>query len=440
MKMTKRGIATGLTVCVAVAAWVAPAADIYVSLASGKNKNAGTKEAPLKNLWKALEKAEAGDVIHVAEGNYPGKMKCGWVQMEKPCSIVGGYSNDFAQRDPLKFKTMLQPTNDQNDKKGSAMALFLVNFNNKPFSGFKIVVDGLIFDDGFASSYHAVKGKPEGLETGMWLAGPAKGAHDKFPSADRCSIYSVTSGRAEGDITIRNCAFVNGSNMGVNLSWYKGHVLMVNNIFCNNRMIAAQVSCSAATPSVTWEFARNTVVYTWSRQDDLADMGYALRVNAGVEANIHDNIIGLNVMSGFDGAMGDPKKKKIRLDNNVFFLNRESDVQVTVSPSIAKVRVEDFEDLEGYGGIESIEGNTSLDDPAAFVGHLNARYLEAFLAIKVTPSLKFDEEESEALGEAFGLEELSMSSDMYANRYPLDDALKLFGVMNGKGAQKDLSR
>ncbi len=41
----------------AVAATAAQAADIYVSLETGKNKNEGTKEAPLKNLWKALENA-----------------------------------------------------------------------------------------------------------------------------------------------------------------------------------------------------------------------------------------------------------------------------------------------------------------------------------------------------------------------------------------------
>ena len=49
----------------AVAATTAQAADIYVSLETGKNKNEGTKEAPLKNLWKALENAKDGDTIHV---------------------------------------------------------------------------------------------------------------------------------------------------------------------------------------------------------------------------------------------------------------------------------------------------------------------------------------------------------------------------------------
>ena len=61
-----------IAACAALCAAGAQAADIYVSLATGKNKNAGTKEAPLKNLWKALEKAETGDTIHLAGGNYPG--------------------------------------------------------------------------------------------------------------------------------------------------------------------------------------------------------------------------------------------------------------------------------------------------------------------------------------------------------------------------------
>ena len=44
----------------ALAAAAVQAADIYVSLETGKNKNDGTKEAPLKNLWKALENAMDG--------------------------------------------------------------------------------------------------------------------------------------------------------------------------------------------------------------------------------------------------------------------------------------------------------------------------------------------------------------------------------------------
>ena len=417
------------------------AADIYVSLSNGKNKNAGTKEAPLKNLWKALETGAPGDVIHVAEGNYPGKMKCGWVQMDKPMSVIGGYSPDFSQRDPLKFKTMLQPTNDQNDKKGTAMALFLVNFKNKPFAGFKIVLDGLIFDDGFASSYHETKGKPAGFDTGMWLEGPAwNKTRDKFPSANRYSLFTQLGYGTAGDLEVRNCTFVNGSNFGANINWFKGEVKFENNVFCNNRMIGANVQSSNGKPGeVKFEFEKNTVLFTWSRLNDLADMGFGVRVNPGVNAEIEDNIIGLNVLTGFDNTKNDRMKpKKIKLDKNVFFLNRESDVQMTVSPNIAKVRVDGFEDLEGTDGIDSIEDNTDLKDPSVFKGRINAQYLNAFLSMKYSESTKLDEGKCNGLRSVLGLPlqgTITTQCDMYANRYPLEDALKLFGAMAGKGAQ-----
>lgn len=415
--------------------------DIYVSLETGKNKNNGSKSSPLKNLWKALEIAEVGDRIHLAEGNYPGQMKKGWFEMKKPVSIIAGYSKDFSERNPLKYKTMFQPLNENNDKKGSGLGLLTMNFDqtNSAPKEINMVIDGIIFDDGFASSYHETKGKPEGLDTGMWLEPPTfNNKRDKFASAKRYSIYSATAGRVEGNITIKNCTFVNGSNIALNLNWYKGKVTCVNNVFCNNRIISANVLCSANKPSVDWEFANNTVLFTWSRTSDLGDMGFGIRTNTGVNANIHDNIIGLNVLTGFDNTMGNTKTRKTNIDGNVFFLNRESDIQMTVSPSIAKVRVDGFEDLEGTDGIESIEDNVDLSDPKAFAGRINPQYLNAFLSMKYSESTKLDESKANGLRSALGLPlqgTIKTKVDMYANRYPMEDALKLFGAINGKGAQ-----
>lgn len=425
-------------VTVASAVFSMSAKDIYVSLASGKNKNAGTKEAPLKNVWKAVEKSQPGDVIHIAEGIYPGKMKCGWVQLDKPVSLVGGYSSDFTVRDPLKHKTMLQPKNQQNDKKGSAMALLRIDFKNQ--KGFKMLIDGLIFDDGFASSYHETKGKPEGFETGMWLEGPAMNKlRDKFPSANRYSLFATLGYGTAGELEICNCTFVNGSNFGVNINWFEGEVKMKNNVFCNNRMIGANVQSSNGQPGkVKWEFENNTVLFTWSRLNDLADMGFGVRVNSNIEAKIKNNIIGLNVLTGFDNTKGNGKTKKIQLDGNVFFLNRESDVQMTVSPSVAKVRVDCFEDLEGTDGIESIEDNVDLADPKVFAGRINAKYLDSFLSMKYSEATKLDEGKCNGLRSVLGLPlqgTIKTTCDMYANRYPMEDALKLFGAIEGKGAQ-----
>ena len=418
------------------------AKDIFVSFSSGKNKNPGTKAAPYKNLWKALAVAKNNDVIHIAEGIYPGKMKCGWFKIEKPVSLIGGYSADFTQRDPLKFKTMFQPRNEHNDKKGGALGIIHIELEKSPMrapKGFHMLIDGIILDDGFASSYHATKGKPAGFDTGMWLEGPAMNrAADKFPSANRYSIYSATASRGEGNLTIQNCTFVNGSNYALNINWFKGKVAILNNVFCNNRMISVNVTCSNGREKLDWECAYNTILFTWSRLNDLADMGFAIRNNTNCNANIRNNIIGLNVLTGFDNTKGNPKQKKTKLDNNIFFLNRESDVQMTVSPSIAKVRVDGFEDLEGTDGIESIEGNIDLKDPGAFKGRINAQYLNAFLSMKYTEKTKLDPGKCNALRSVFGLPlqgTIKTKCEMYANRYPWAEALNLFGAVKGYGAQ-----
>ena len=441
-----------LAAAVAAVAFGAQAADIYVSLSTGKNKNAGTKEAPLKNLWKALENAADGDTIHLAEGVYPGKMKQNWFLIDKAVSILGGYSKDFAERKPLEHKTMFQALNENNDKKGNGLGVFTIQFPAKAPDGVNMVFDGLIFDEGFANSYHETKGKPADLDTGMWLEGPAWNTkRDKNPSANRYLVYSATANRATGNISFKNCAFVNSGNMAFNVNWYKGKVTVENCVFCNNRMIGAQVLCSAAVPmdgpnkpragwkrDVEWEFANNTVLFTWSRLNDLADMGFGIRNNTGVKANIHDNVIGLNVLTGFDNTKGAGKTKITNLDNNVFFLNRESDVQMTVSPSIAKVRVDEFEDLEGTDGIESIEDNEDLKDPAVFKGRINAKSLNNFLSMKYSESTKLDEGKCNGLRSVLGLPlqgTITTKCDMFCNRYPLEDALKLFGAIDGKGAQ-----
>ena len=431
-----------ITAMVALCAVAIEAADVYVSLSTGKKKNAGTKEAPLKNLWHALEKASDGDTIHVAEGVYPGNAKCNWFLIDKAVSIIGGYSKDFASRDPLKFRTMFQPLNENNDKKGTGLGIFTIQFDMaKPApKGVNMVFDGLIFDDGQAQSYHPVKGKPEGVETGMWLEPPAKG-NTPFASSKRYLVYSATANRVEGDITFRNCLFLNAGNIAMNLNWYKGKVKMVNNVFCNNIMVGANVYSSNPQPgAVEWEFEKNTVLFTWSRTSELSDMGFGIRTTANVKSEIEDNIIGLSVLTGWDNTKGLDKTKKIEAKGNVFFLNRGSDAQVTKSPSVVKVKVDDFEDdLEGNYGIEKAEDNVALADPKVFNGRINTAYLNAFLSMKYSEKASLDPNALNAFRQAVGLPQqgtIVSKVDMFGNRYPLEDAVKLFGAMPGKGAQE----
>lgn len=416
----------------------AGAADIYVSQSTGKKKAAGTKEDPFKAMFDALNAAKPGDTLHVAEGSYAGKAGVSQIIIEKPVTILGGYTADFSARDVLKHPTLVQPKNEKNDTKGLGVVILKLPAGKQP----PMTLDGLVIDQGLMNSYHDTKGKPEGVETGMYLDPPAKNAADKFPSAKTYSLYSETQGRYEGDLTIRNCVFANASMNAVNVSQYAGTVKVLNNVFIANRLEACNVSCSnAKAGALEVEFAYNTVFFTWSRLDDLADMGYGFRCMTNVNCNIHHNIFGLNVFAGVDNAKGNPKSKKIKLDNNVFFLNRIADVTQVVSPNILKVKVgtEEFDDMADFDGMESVEGNVSVKDPALFKGAINQAYLSGFLNVTYTEKTSYDENSpANVFREAMGMNKvgkIETKVSMFANRYPLADAYKLFGVYKDYGAQ-----
>ena len=414
-----------------------PQAKWYVSQSTGKKKNAGdAPDAPLKGIEQAIEKAAPGDVIYIAAGNYSGPMGQGWIEVNKPVILIGGFSPDFSTRDIAEFKTMMKPTNAMNETKPMDGSGTLTIRTDKDPDGVT-VIDGFFFDQGDANSYHPEKGKPEGFELGMWLQPPAKG-NTQFPSIDRYTLHF----KSKGTLVIRNCVFLNGSNYALQGAHFEGKVQILNNVFINNRMVGCNVTSSNGKPfMVEVEFAYNTVLFTWSRNSEMTDMGYGVRANTGVVTNIHHNVIGLSVMAGFDDTLGDPKNKKVSLDNNIFFLNKTADVTVTVSPNIKKMKVTDdsFEDLEDYPGIESCEDNESLADPKVFAGILDQKYLEAFLSASYSEQTDFDPNSPvNQFRSMFGMNQqgtITTKVSMFCNKYPDADVMKLFGAIEGVGAQ-----
>ena len=73
-----------------------------------------------------------------------------------------------------------------------------------------------------------------------------------------------------------------------------------------------------------------------------------------------------------------------------------------------------------------------------FNGRINTAYLNAFLSMKYSESATLDAGKLNAFRQAVGLPQqgtIVSKVDMFGNRYPLEDALKLFGAMPSKGAQ-----
>ena len=425
-------------ICGVLLAAAVSAAELYVSQSTGKKKGPGTKEAPFKTINDAVKKAQPGDTIYIAAGNYTGKMGASEIIIDKAVTLVGGFAPDFSARDVTKYVTLIQPKNEKNDTKG----IGLLTLNPPAGPGPDLVIDGLVIDQSYMNSYHTVKGKPEGVETGMWLDPPAKGANDKFGSAKSYSIYKETKNRYEGNIIIRNCVISNSGMHGINISHYKGEVKILNNVFVACRMMACAVSCSKNQKgAVSVEFAYNTVLFSWSRTSEMTDMGYGFECMTNVTSNIHHNIFGLSVFAGVKNDKGDPKTKNVKLDNNVFFLNKIADVTAVKSPNQLKLRVDEeaFEDMSDFPGMASVEGNVALKNPAAFKGIINEAYLTAFLNATYSEKTNFDPNSpANVFRSALGINQrgtIKTKVSMYCNRYPLAEVYKLFGAYKDFGAQ-----
>ena len=410
--------------------------DLYVSKATGSNGNAGSKEAPLKNIDKALKLAKAGDTIHIAEGNYFGMRGKGYLEAMVPVSLLGGYSSDFGERNILKNLTLIQPDNASAAKSRKALLTF-----KKSAKGDQIVVDGIIFDMGMRNSYSDNEGKPIGCETGLLHLPPKYNRQkgDKPTVTEQCIYFPSTA--SAGDVLIQNCIFMNSAKFAIQGGHKDGNFRILNNVFVANRMAAIEIFGTGGKKGPKGptekgghvEIGHNTVLFTWSRLKDMQDMGYGIRVMTKLSYDIHDNIIGLSVLTGVDNTRFN-LDEWLRMDNNIFFLNKQGDMMYTEpgQGQLERVSVMDFADFE----FDSVRGNKAdLPGPLA----INKDYLEGFLTARYSETADYNPDSpANVLREVMGLPKqgkLKTSVTMFMNRYPVADALKLFGSLKGVGAQ-----
>lgn len=391
------------------------AGDWYVSAGTGSNRNEGTKESPFKNIQKAVNAASAGDVIRVAEGNYYGLLDSGNIKINKAVSIYGGYAADFSERNILKYRTFIQPTATSN---GSAQGQGTVQIDVRE-AGTLVLLDGLIMDRGNAVAYNPKgDGQPAGVETPMMnpIGTAGKGApgvpEDKVYTTETAIVYINTG--AKCDVTIRNCAFLNGPNYGLLGSTFSSTVTIDNCIFVNIRMAAVELRGASSARNSKAVFTNNTVLFSWSRLRSFDDMGYGFRFMPRCDSYLDHNIIGCSVFAALDRTHVDsPAEKEAErvtsCENTLFLLNREADLVLPDGGSFIRVRVDDFGDVDQ---LKEASGNKAAD-PSLFGDRINAAYLRGYQnAVAEKPTEK-----------------------MFANHYPVEDALKLFGAVSGYGAQ-----
>ncbi|HHX35232.1 MAG TPA: DUF1565 domain-containing protein [Gammaproteobacteria bacterium] len=419
-----------------------------MSVNRGSNRKDGSKSSPLKDLQKAIDVAPEGAVIHVAEGNYLGYLDQGWVKVDKYVSIVGGYSDDFSQRDPLKFRTTIRPGVEQIMTSGN-QGLMDIRVVGKRDG--VVLIDGIVFDRGQINRYVAplydnpVAAAPEGTETGRIVVVGESPTAPVLEPVGMTSAFQLISGEAEGNITIRNSLFLNGYHFGIQMVVKGGHLDVYNNVFVANRMAASEVRGGLGQPNTSSiAFHNNTVLFTWSRTKSMEDMGFGFRYMTGIDADVYNNIFGTSNYGALDRSYVDSDKSKeakrvTSAWDNLFFANRNGDL---VLPSggggWTYVLAKNFEDVDQ---LTQYENNREMNEAEvnAISQKIDAPYLKGFIEITGSQTASFNPNSSinqfrSALGMNMqGSETVRVS--MYGNRYPYEKAFELFGAIEGYGAQ-----
>ncbi|HOS62147.1 MAG TPA: right-handed parallel beta-helix repeat-containing protein [Myxococcota bacterium] len=371
-------------------------------------------------------------------------MDRGIITLDKTLTILGGYSPDFSTRDILTHRSTIIPVSkaDVNRDKG---VIFVDQGEKKG----KTVIDGFIFDHADTNNYHATEAKPAGVETGLLMIPPTKASDKPAPSAN----IALINGNSSGEFIVSNNVFNNACHYGIWLGHKTGTFTAKNNVFTANRMAAIEVrGTGGSSKPVKVEILNNTILFTWSRLRDMGDMGYAVRGMTAANYVVKGNILGLSVFSGLDLTRVDSNvklKKDVALDGNIFFLNKQADITAPGSGKFMRLWLEEhFEDLEDLDlpgtNFTSLEGNVGAAAAESLKAVINKAYLEGFLSASYKSTTDYNPDSpANTFRRAMGMnqvEKVTSTVTMFANRYPLEDAIKLFGAAKGYGAQKPTAK
>ena len=411
---------------------------LYVST-TGSARGAGTKDAPMKDIQKAIDKAANGDVICIAQGNYLGTLDRGWIQIRnKYITLEGGWNEGFTVRNPMKYITRIQPSVAQRGTIGRGLLLIESTSDKSK----EIVIDGLFFDLGLMNEYFKADpsdprfGCPEGCETGRI----------KPVGTPPNKTIRLIGGKVAGDLKIRNCMFLNASFNGIIMTNMGGYWEIYNNVFVSNLYAACEVTgglnqnMNAHQSKV--DFHHNTVMFSWPTTKEMESMGYGYRFRNGADHNVHHNIFGCNNFGALDGGWDDSnlpaeKRKVCSAYSNLFFMNKDDIVIAGTSGGnwlyVPGKRFDEVEMLKEY------ENNIEIPSTSEFKNVIDAAYLKGFASLKIMTTESYDANSAaNQYREAHGLNKqgtMTTRVSMFGNRYNFDKALKFFGAESGFGAQ-----
>jgi hypothetical protein len=259
---------------------------------AGSSGGDGSREKPFRDPFQALEKAEGGDTIHVAAGDYFGKLRSGrWVLSIRYLALLGGYDADFKTRDPWTNHTRFALEAEERAK-GRPEGKILYSEENSD----GLLLDGFIFDGSTWNTY-----KDGSLDL------------DRSPIAPLIQLRGLDS-----PVTVRNCIFLNGSDSAVDINC--ALTVFENNIVVNTSGDALTLNSNAAGPAVI----RNNTLLFAADPTERAGTGKSSSRGAMIELrgrgaiDLESNLIAFGDNYGMRAAL---PQDNITLRNNVFAAN-----------------------------------------------------------------------------------------------------------------------
>ena len=259
---------------------------------AGSSGGDGSREKPFRDPFQALEKAEGGDTIHVAAGDYFGKLRSGkWLLTIRYLALLGGYDAEFKTRDP--WTNLTRFALDAEEKaKGRPSGKILYSEENSD----GLLLDGFVFDGATWNTY-----KDGSLDL------------DNSPGAPLIQLRGIDS-----PVTVRNCLFLNGSDSAVDLSCTL--LVFENNVIVNTNGDALVVSVNAAGPAVirnnTLLFASDPTERAGTGQS--SSRGTVMQLKGRGTFELESNVIGFADNYGIRAAL---PQDNVTLKNNVFAAN-----------------------------------------------------------------------------------------------------------------------
>ncbi len=294
--------------------------DWYISKTTGSGQM-GTKDRPAKDLGNIIHHLKPNDRIHIAEGIYMSKGKRGADEINVPVQIYGGYDITFDRRDPWNaHKTIFTGVNEY--QKSTNTRLYIRTDQQRESGGLKstgskIIVDGIIFDNGPRNRYHQDKN--------LAIRRKASPTSGRNPSPESGGISIVASRYT--NVIVQNCVVMNTapSEGAISVKVFEGGKGIIQNNFCfNNTGYGIHVRTGYAGSNESkipkYTIRHNTVLFTWKHDPIASYGGAAVAFDQNLTAIVENNVLGFGHKGGIYNLGA-----KLTLMNNLFTGNGKYD-------------------------------------------------------------------------------------------------------------------